>query len=270
MKKIGAFITAVILLIGCFGVSVFAGTDNKTVTLRIEGYDQTMYYDTISTSATTVEEVLEYVDSLDSTLTISMVDSAYGKYVSGVNGENESYFGGFDGWLFMVNGVNATGGISTVAVEDGDSIVLYYADTFGVGMQYPEVDSSQIEQGILIFTSEDTTYDASYNATVTTNPVEGATVTWTSGTQTTTYVTDADGKITISEEALTAGDHLIAISKEDVTGIPMVLAFAPDYTIHIDEDINAGDSSGIAIYIILMVAAGTLVMGIKQRMQNEK
>jgi hypothetical protein len=114
-------------------------------------------------------------------------------------------------------------------------------------MQFPEADLSALGTGVITFTSRDTTFDAEYNPVTTTNPVAGATVTWYTGTETTTYTTDASGEITIPSLYLTPGMHKVQISKlgsalSDDRHIPLVLRLPPDYTVEITAPADSTDS----------------------------
>lgn len=265
MKKITALVVTVLLLVGSFSMTAFADAPDKTITLRIEGIDENLFYGEVDTASTNVTELLEEVDSLDDTLEITMTDSLYGKYISAVNGDTESTFGGYDGWMFMINGVNSPVGVDDATIADGDEVVLYYSDAYGVGFQYPVVDYSQIDKGILTITSTDTTYDADYNPVETVNPVVGATVTWYYDDDFADFVTDEKGQITIPYVMLTAGNHYVDIEKYSDTGIPMVLRFADDYAFALAEDVTAGDQN-LALWVgsLFMAAAVAAVSGYKK------
>lgn len=264
MKKITALLLTLLLAVASLSVAVSADSAVKEVTLRIEGVNGNLYESKVQTSATNVEDLLKEVDTANTTLDITMKSSTYGAYVSAVNGESEATFGGYDGWMFLVNGVASNVGITATTIANGDSIVLYYSDAYGVGFQYPVVDTSKIKEGILTFTSKDTTYDASYNPIETVNPVAGMTVTWYDKTQSTTYVTDAKGQITIPVALLTKGDHSIAIDKKSANGVPMVLRYSKNQVVSLTEDVvadvNSGNTANLWIYPLLLAAAGVLLV----------
>ncbi len=129
-------------------------------------------------------------------------------------------------------------GIDGTILNDGDTVLLYYGDPYGIGMQYPLVDTSNLQNGLIRFTSIDSSYDENYSATVTENPVIGASVTWYYNDSSETYITDDKGEIKIKEEQLTQGNHQIQISKSNNTGIPLVLRLPPDYCISIEEGVD--------------------------------
>lgn len=235
VKKILCSALAAALAVSAFSFSAFAAEEKQmSVTVRIEGISKNLYYDTVEVPYTgdslTVQNALMYVDEKSDDITITGVENGW---ITAVNDDKQATFGGWDGWLYTVNGVSPIDTVNDHKLSDGDSIVLYYGDPYGVGMQYPELDASKISEGILTFTSKDTTYDADYNPIVTTNPVEGATVEWSTDDGNVSYTTDKNGSISIEDKYLTEGNHSIAINKVSENGIPLVLRFAPDYEVNV-------------------------------------
>ena len=225
-----------IILFNSVSVSTtaYAVENTMNITLQVEGIDENLYYHTLEIpykDRLTLQDALSYIDLKEESLSITGVDNAY---ITDINGETAGKFGGWDGWLFKVNGNEAMAGIDSTILNAGDTIVLYYGDPYGVGMQYPKADTSKLKNGILRFTSSDTTYDENNNATVTVNPVIGASVIWYYDDLSETYVTDNDGEIKIKQEQLTQGNHVIQISKYHNTGIPLILRFPPNYSISIE------------------------------------
>lgn len=234
-KKAISILTTFIFLVSISVISVFAvPSQTMSINFRIEGINSNMFYKTISvpynTSMLTLQAALKYIDEQESSIVITGVDAAY---ITDINGDTAGKFGGWDGWLFTVNGVEVSAGIDGCILHDNDSVVLYYGDPYGVGMQYPVADTSKIADGIIKFTSSDTTYDANYNPTVTVNPVAGATVTWNYENASATYTTDANGEIKIDSAQLTAGSHTVQIAKTSSTGLPLVLRCTPDYSVNV-------------------------------------
>ena len=247
VRKSASLMMATVLIATLFltaQAAVFAAASGQmSVNVRIEGINTCLYYKTVKipyTDTLTLKDALTYVDNQESGLTISGMD---GGYITSINGESAGKFGGWDGWLFMVNGIEPAVGIDAYTLKDGDKVVLYYGDPYGVGMQFPEADISKISDGIIKFTSADTTYDADYNPTVTVNPVKGATVTWYDGNTSYTYTTDNNGEIKIQNDQLTAGSHKIQIDKKDASGLPLVLRFANDFTVEIKSGNSGGQNS---------------------------
>lgn len=234
MKKIISLLISVVMICSVFSITAFCapltGAKNEPehaqtteITLRIEGISDTLYYDTIAVPydpALTIQDVLIYADETSEKITLTGADAGY---IKSVNNETEGTFGGYDGWLVQLNGADISAGIGDVKVSNGDSIVLYYGDPFGVGIQFPEFSYTN---GILSVTSKDTTYDGDFKPSVSVNPVSGAKVT-IDGTE---YTTDEHGQI---EVFLSVGDHSISISKYAQNGCPLVLRVASDYKLNV-------------------------------------
>lgn len=291
MKKITAFIVTLMLTVSMMAAFVSADDASIKVKFRIEGVSGNIYYDTFETTSTTLTDVLKELDAASDDITMTITASQYGNYLSSLNGIDEGSHGDMSGWMFMVNGADSDVGMDGVTLKDGDSIVLYFADPYGAGFQKPEADVSKIADGIIKFTSDDTVYDAEWNASVVTNPVAGMTVRWyTDDKNYTEYTTGDDGVITIARKELTAGKHKLAVEKTAENGAPLVLALEPDYTVtveaadNIDDgandgkpddidnkgDVGAADSSMVMIYALCAAfAACTVVIAVKEKKVNE-
>lgn len=233
------------IIISAIGVSLLAmsmpfiasADENSDVTVRIEGINECLYYGTYELSESkTVADVLSSIDEADDSISITGISDGY---ITAVNDDKAAHFGGWDGWLYLVNDVEPTVSVSEYTVKGGDSIVLYYGDPYGVGMQRPVADTSEISKGIIKFTSKDAEYDADYNVTYNVNPVADMTVTWESDGKTTEIVTDENGQITVPSDFLTKGSHRLSVSKVSESGIPLVLRLAPDFEVQVDEIIAA-------------------------------
>lgn len=254
-KRFVCILLSVMLILSISALAVFAeGETTMSITLRIEGINANMYYKTVEvpyTETLTLQAALTYIDAQENSIAITGVDAAY---ITDINGDTAAKFGGWDGWMYKVNGTDAAVGIDGYNLADNDKVVLYYGDPYGVGMQFPVADTTKISGGIIKFTSSDTTYDANYKPTVTVNPVVGATVSWTYNSTTATYTTDENGEIVIDKAQLTEGAHTIQISKISYNGIPLVLRFASDYTIpvaaannsEVSEEVSTESSESIS------------------------
>lgn len=243
-KKI-LILLSVLVLTFSLAVPVVGAEVAVTVTLRIEGAEKTLFYDTIEMpyqADLTVWDVIAYADSKDNTLTVDAPAGAYGIYINGINGETAGQVAPlrYDGWSYQVNGEDGTVGVDACPVANGDSIVVYYSDAWGTeGFQ--AVDDGfdkEINQGVLTFTS--TVFDWNTNQDVTT-PIAGATVTWGYGeNQTATYTTDESGVVRIDAAQLTPGEHTVQIEKYSETTVtaggklPLVLRLAPDTVVLIE------------------------------------
>lgn len=278
MKKIISAIAAFAVVLSSLVVSPFAA-DEKTVSLRIEGKNETYFYGDVTTNASTVAELMNEVDAANDNLTIT---NPTGTYITAINGDVAGSVAPkyWDGWNDIINGVAPSVGIGEQQIKDGDVIVFYYADEFGShGFARPAADLSKLGDREITFTSDAYAEDFS----LITVPVEGAKVTW-DGKE---YVTDADGKIVIDKADFTVGDHSVGISKVAEDGVPLVLRFASDYKITVTadmvkaeapavtepetkpakpaEDVPSGDTGYVYFAVVAIIAAAGIAAVSKKR-----
>lgn len=260
MKQTKKFFILLAVLVLAFSLAVpaSAAAAPVTVTLRIEGAEKTLFYDAVEVpykAELTVLDAIKQADAQDDALTVDAPDGAYGAYIAGINGETAGQVAPlyYDGWSYHVNGKDPGVGVDACEIKSGDRIVLYYADAWGnEAFQIPNaVDTSRLDEGVLQFTSKDTTYDpVTFEPTTTVNPIVGATVTWGYGeNQTATYTTDENGEVKIDAAHLTPGKHSVQIEKYSETTVtvggklPLVLRLAPDTVVEIEEVVKGEDSS---------------------------
>ncbi|MHB1453186.1 MAG: DUF4430 domain-containing protein [Saccharofermentanales bacterium] len=288
-------VLAVLILASFTTLGVVAAEPaHATIGLRIEGISDNIFYG---------ELVVPYADELTAADVLLAADEQYEDltiagaadgYITDINGDASASFGGWDGWLFKVNGEDPDVGILDFLVADGDDLLIYYGDPYGAGMQFPEAGLSGLADGVIRFTSRDTTFDAEYNKIVTTNPVAGAVVTWYDGTQTATFTTDTNGEIAIPSLYLTPGMHKMQIAKpgstlSDDQYLPLVLRFAPDFAVEIlapasseestpvisgvvstDTNPQTGDQGNPAYFALAAVIAAALASAYTFGKQTEK
>ncbi len=279
-KSVVAGIICVVLI--SISLVSFTSAEELSVNVRIEGISENLFYGDVAVTFTeelTVKDVLIFIDENYEEITITGADV---NFVTLVNSDSSGTFGGYDGWFYMVNSQIPAVGIGDYVLTGGEKVVLYYADGL---TQIPSADVSRISEGVIKFTSDDTTYDDDWNATVTTNPVTGATVTWGSGDTRATYTTDANGEVTIASQYLIPGEYKIQIEKyddNDVEGkfLPLVLRFADDFTVEISqpaqeitqpvqEETQPGDSANTIIYVIVVVLAiAAVVLVLKKKKKD--
>lgn len=235
MKTI-ALIIAAVMLSGLTALTALSapadGNDKITVSLRIEGIEEPLYYNSeirISSGAT-VADLLATVNEMENSPEIKILDGAYGSYVSEIGDLEEFTYGPMSGWSYRINGLSPTFGISMCELGDGDEVVCFFGDPFGIGMQYPVPDLSRLlSGGIIKFTSIDSTFDEDWIEILTENPVKSALVTFDRKI----YTTDENGEILIADKTGLSGFHTLQIERyDDETGTPTVLRLAPDYAIY--------------------------------------
>ena len=261
MVKAAALLAAAVLSAGSFLTSAFAEEHEKNVSLRIEGIQGNVCEREFKTDAETLDGFFKDADEAADDFELTIVESDYGAYVSAVNDEAAGAFGGYEGWLFTVNGEDPGVGMSSVEIKDGDSVVLYYADPFGAGFQFPEADITKLDGGVISFTSKDTVYDENYNPSTEINPVSGMTVKWYTGeNEFKEYKTDENGAVTVDKELLTAGEHRLEYSKYADNGMPLVLRSSAGYTVTVKNDVPTGRTDMSAVLAIICAAAAFAVL----------
>lgn len=222
-KRLTAGLLCFALAICCIGTLSFA--DNEyIVSLRIEGISKTLVYE----KSIKVEQGATVLELVKQTLTqkkITFTDE--GGYISAIGDDKMGAFGGYDGWMYYINGEEPTVGMSEYIINDGDSILVCYADPYGdPPTLLPEVTAARDENGIvtLTFTANVTTYDADGTSTVDTVPVENIRV-LVDGKG---YVTDESGEVLLTESDSAKDEILLQISKTSEDEKPLVVRFAPD------------------------------------------
>ena len=234
MKKILSIIIASILLILCLVSCTTAGnggnsTENKTdetpkgsqttsavvtevlegdtFTLRIEGNSSCIFEGELTFSeGETLQNVLLAFDDANENITFKGTADSY---ISEINGEASGKFGGWDGWLFLLNGKMSDVGISDVRLKKGDSVVFFYGDPYGAnGFLFPEYS---VSEGKITFTADG-------------KPIEGLTVTL-NGKE---YLTDAAGSVSCA-----AGKYTLQIGKYAESGLSLVLRLPENTSVEI-------------------------------------
>ena len=223
------------LLLGCTALVAFAAEGDLTVSMRVEGIKDCLFYGDVTVAdGATALDALKAADAASDDLTLTVTESDYGAYLTGINGvfAGTQTTKGWDGWMFRVNDASVSVGIDACTVKDGDKVVVYYSDEFGeTGMMYPTLDDSKLGEGKLSFTSVVTEYDPeTWEPTEKTVPVTGYTLIW-DGQKITP---DEAGVATISFGQLLGTEHSVQIERYAENGLPTVLRFAPDYTVTIE------------------------------------
>lgn len=231
VQKMLSFIMAVMMLIGCCSVMSFAADDKITVSLRIESVSECVYYSNVTVeSNASVLDVIKTADANDDKLTVTIEPSVFGDYIKAVNGVVAGSYTpvGFDGWLCRVDGIAPDVALGKWPASDGDEIVLHYGDPYGVGIQYPVMDASEISDGVISFTSTDVTYEG-ITPVEKVNTVTDYTLVWGYSGKTVEITPDENGVCKVPYKYLTLGSHSVQIERYDAkTGLPTVLRFAPD------------------------------------------
>lgn len=224
----------------------------RTVTVRIEGASDTLFYGEVALAdgSVSVLDVLNAVNEADNGVTIEGLSTGY---ITAINGEAAGRTAeGWDGFGVRLNGKYLSyDRLATSFVSRDSEIVVYYADEFGAGLLLPQVDDSDLDDGTLRFFAEVPRDDGTYSV----EAIVGAEVRWYCEEAYVTYVTDGEGKARIDKELLFGGDHRVAIDLQNEEGVPLLLRLSPDYTVNIPTAV--GDSP--AVYICIALAAVSAV-----------
>lgn len=236
-KKSLSVILAIMMIFACMSVTSFAKND-KTVSLRIEGISECLYYGNVALDEnSTVYDVLKKADKEDDSLTVNAIPSIYGGvYIVSINSivAGSQTLLGWDGWLYRVDGKEPTETADNYTLSGGESIVFYYGDPYNTGMQYPIINTSKLSKGLLSFTSIDTSYDSNFNAVEKENAITDYTLIWGAGNEKIEITPDENGVCKIPYKYLTYGSHTVQIEKYDAkTGLSTVLRYAPDFSVKI-------------------------------------
>ena len=181
--------------------------EGDTFTLRIEGNSSCIFEGELTFSeGETLQNVLLAFDEANENVTFKGTADSY---ISEINGEASGKFGGWDGWLFLLNGKMSEVGISDVRLKKGDSVVFFYGDPYGAnGFLFPEYS---VSEGKITFTADG-------------KPIEGLTVTL-NGKE---YLTDAAGSVSCA-----AGKYTLQIGKYAESGLSLVLRLPENTSVEV-------------------------------------
>ncbi|MCR5783223.1 MAG: DUF4430 domain-containing protein [Clostridia bacterium] len=190
---------------------------NKTyLSVRVEGISKTFYDDSfnISRDATVLDALRE------TGLDVVVKESQYGLYVSSIEGNTEKTFGGWDGWLFELNGEELQTSVDQAKIGDNVNLLVYYGDPYGVGMEYPYAEIRTYEGYITVLNMkfDDSEFESGNQPEPT--PIVGATVTFDDGT---VLTTDSEGKVYLTDELKGDKVYFFTIEKYAENGLPIVL-----------------------------------------------
>lgn len=203
------------------------------VTLRVEGVAANLYYGPVA------------LDEGDSVLTVlcrgldekevpyDVQDGDYGKYLAAVGEDAAAKFGGWDGWVYYVNGVEGAVGIDAYNPVAGDSILVCYTDAYGdPPTLMPTLTASRAKTGIVTLTAaaQVAVYAEDWSVSYVTTPAAGAKLT-VDGAE---YITDEQGRVVLSAEDSAKEQIAVQIEHFAENGKPLVIRFAPDYVFALD------------------------------------
>lgn len=234
MKKTIALVLALLMMSAC---TAFAADDMFVIAPNPMAKPNTLDIQIITpegqlvwTTAPIEEEdtVLNVVQRVlkEREISHTVEESPYGgNYITELKGWAEGAYGGYEGWLYYMDGVSPMMGIGSCVPQGGELVQVIYAD---FDLLVPVVEASQDHKGnvTLNVSADVTTYDENWVATVTRQPVAGATLT-VNGKD---YITDEQGNVLPEERGVVT----LQVGKKDELGLPALLPFAPGYTLDLD------------------------------------
>ena len=255
-KSLILIAVSIILAIACV-LPALANEPSITVSLRIEGKDENLFYEDISTNNALNYNIMSILSLADSKSDKLIIEGLGYGYITAINGTKIGQSAsGKDSYTVRVNGKYvAFDQISTYPLHDGDEIIVYYGEEFGSGMMFPIVDTNKLDQGYIKFTCEVPSEDGK---SVTTKSIVGATVTWYCDDVPFTYVTDAQGGFYIEKSAFTSGTHRLGLELKDENGTPLLLRLPPNYTVEVP--VGIGDSFAMYVFAALsLISLGSAI-----------
>ena len=235
MKKLIAFLLAAMLLsTACFAaggdIILIAPNPNaapKTVSLQVEGIEGNVYYGEVAWSeGATALSVLETALK-DAKVEYVVKDSQYGgKYISSIGKDVEATYGGYDGWMYYVDGQSPMYSIDACPVAAGQSLLVAYGD---MNLVLPIITAQKNYKGqVTVQVEADVTYyDESWNASIVREPMTGTKVT-VDGVD---YTADDKGQVVLSAESAAKENVSVQVEKIAEGGAPLLARLAPDYTL---------------------------------------
>lgn len=195
-----------------------------SVRLRVEGISELLAFDPeypLTAELSALDLVCALLDSRDVPYT-----AEYGYLVS-VGHDNAGAFGGFDGFVFYVNGEESLEAPGSLIPKEGDELLFCYADLNGEPPTlWPKVEAIRgadglvtllVSGGRMTFVGEQTGMEYT--------PVAGAEVT----VNEVLYHTDAAGKLVLDAELSRRAQVSLQVELYTEDGRPLLIRLAPDY-----------------------------------------
>ena len=222
MKK-NAVIICSVMMLACFSTLTVLATDSVAVKIRVEGISNTIVAtgEGYTTQATTVlDALIELLENENILNTIT--NGQYGKEIVTIDGQTKAHFGGYDGWMYLVNETMPINSIENCPINNNDEIVVFYGE-YPPGTLIPQITvSDKIYAGGQFTVDLQSTYceylPPDWNPVIKTVKISGAKVTF-NGVD---YVTGEDGKATVTAPGV-VGDYVLSISKQVEGSLPAIV-----------------------------------------------
>ncbi|HWQ50321.1 MAG TPA: S-layer homology domain-containing protein [Terriglobales bacterium] len=221
------------------------GVQRRTVSVRVEGPEENLLYYPAYTIGGDGSAVLTAADALCQAMDEKGVTYSYtGGYLSSITIGGVPHAYNSDGkgsyWSFVFNDAYANYGMSDTALHDGDSIVVYWTNSWGTVAASLENTEWDISGDKVAATVRDADGAA----------ITGATVTLSTSADFTggfSAVTDAGGLATFdsltSAAAISAGRHYIRIEKT-ADGVPQLVRLTPGASVTFTQEGAGSDPGG--------------------------
>ncbi len=247
MKKLIALLLCGLMLTGVCTAAAQEGLliapAPQWVTVRIEDCDRNLFYGQVlyTEGMTALEAALAAVKQAG--LEAVTQESPYGgMYIASIGTRKEGDFGGYEGWMYYVDGQSPMYNIASCPMSPGQQLLVAYAD---MSVLQPLVALKTEGEALQVeVTADVTTYDENWNATVTRLPIAGATVT----ADGVAYTTDEQGCITLSAESAAKERISLQVEQYSDQGLPLVLRLAPDFTLELERKPAFADVADDAWY----------------------
>ncbi|WP_339252240.1 DUF4430 domain-containing protein [Sporosarcina sp. FSL W8-0480] len=206
-----------------------------TVTMRIEGINDTLYPEQTMTIKTFNKDATAFEATTQALDEAGVSYDAYGDYIASINDEEQATFGTWDGWQYMVNSEYPNVGAGDYVLKDGDTIVWFYGNVGDIYEGYIEdVEDLTLRPTVTIapqlIENEDIliTVESTYNVideyfdvkeeNVKTK-IKNADVTFNGET----FKTDENGIVRIPGEKAKVGSYEIKVTKDIEGSYPRLL-----------------------------------------------
>jgi hypothetical protein len=222
---IAALFLLLSLLIAPFAgqVQALAAPEPVNVTLRVEGASANLLHTSLEVLSvegapqTALDALKQGLDGAGITYTITSTD--WGPYIQAIGGEEAGTFGGFDGWIFVVNNDTAPVGAADYLINAGEHLVFYYGmfppdtliPTVGISPANPQAGEE------FTVTVSSTYFDWGLGGSVTVT-IAGVLLTFNSQE----YLTDANGQAVIQAPE-TAGTYNLKARKDVHASYPLMV-----------------------------------------------
>lgn len=203
------------------------------VSVQVQGHNGVITSGT-SSKSNGFEALKEVLDK--NNISMASTDEDWGKFISEIDGIKSANFGGYDGWLSVINRNNSYVPINTaidaVTLKNGDKLILYYGD-MGT-MIANKIDYSTKDANVELTISLNNTYEDYTTKKEVIQPITGIKAK-IDGTE----VVVVDNKITLSD-GLDGGTHTLELSDFRTDGSPKVVYDKIEFTIgeEVTEDVE--------------------------------